>query len=258
MECITTEFQQGVYTITLNRPEVYNGFNMQMAKEVQEAIDHCSNDDNVRAVVITAKGKAFSSGQDLKEATAENAPSMRTILMEQYNPLILKICNCPKPIIAAINGVAAGAGANIALACDIVIATRSATFIQAFSKIGLVPDSGGTYFLPKLIGMQKAMALAMTGDSLTAQDAWTFGLVYKVYEDETFYEDVNAFAFKIAQMPTKALAYTKKLIHMSQNNTLQEQLQSELEYQEKCGEMDDYKEGVNAFIQKRKPVFHGK
>lgn len=258
MKSIITHTKDNVHYIYLNRPEVYNGFNMEMSKEIQQSLDDCCNDEQIRAIVITAKGKAFSSGQDLKEATSENAPSMKTILTEQYNPIILKIKNCPKPVIAAVQGVAAGAGANVALCCDIVLASRSASFIQAFSKIGLVPDSGGTYFLPRLVGFQKALALMMTGDKLSAEDAFASGMIYKLYEDSEFESEVEKFASSIAQMPTKALAYTKQLLYKSMETNLEQQLLNELEFQQRAGETLDFKEGVNAFIEKRKPLFHGK
>ncbi len=258
MSNLIIEIKNQVKFIWLNRPEVYNGFNMSMAKELQAEIEPCSKDDNIRAIVITAKGKAFSSGQDLKEATSENAPSMKTILEEQYNPLIRIIRNCNKPIIAAVQGVAAGAGANIALCCDIILAAKSASFIQAFSKIGLVPDSGGTYFLPRLIGMQKAMALMMTGDKLSAEEAAKLGMIYKAYDDDIFEHEVATFAFQIAQMPTTALAHTKQLLYLSMESNLEHQLLNELKYQQLCGETHDFKEGVNAFIEKRKPAFNGK
>ncbi|NOT37488.1 MAG: 2-(1,2-epoxy-1,2-dihydrophenyl)acetyl-CoA isomerase [Saprospiraceae bacterium] len=258
MTSIITELKNQVYYIWLNRPEVYNGFNMEMSKEVQKALDFCATSEEVRAIVISAKGKAFSSGQDLKEATAENAPSMETILTEQYNPILLKIKNCPKPVIAAVQGVAAGAGANIALACDIVLASKSACFIQAFSKIGLVPDSGGTYYLPRLVGLQNAMALMMTGDKINAEDALRMGMIYKMYDDESFDAEVEKFSTFISQMPTKALAYTKKLLYLSLETNLEKQLLNELEYQKLAGDTHDFKEGVNSFIEKRKPVFNGK
>ncbi|MEO6191037.1 MAG: enoyl-CoA hydratase-related protein [Saprospiraceae bacterium] len=258
MHNIITDQIEGVFNIILNRPEVYNGFNMAMAKEVQDALDYCSNNDSVRVVVLTSHGKAFSSGQDLKEANGPNAPSMRTILTEQYNPIILKIRHCPKPVIAGVNGVAAGAGANIALACDLVIASQSAKFIQAFSKIGLIPDSGGTYFLPRLIGLRNAMALMMTGDSISSMEAKEMGMIYKVVEDENFKSELNAFAKKVSEMPTKALTYTKFALYESLQNDLEQQLDCELKYQEMAGSTEDFKEGVNAFIEKRKALFNGK
>lgn len=258
MSSLIIELKNQVKFIWLNRPEVYNGFNMAMAKELQQEIETASADDHIRAIVLAAKGKAFSSGQDLKEATSENAPSMKTILEEQYNPLIRIIRNCKKPVIAAVQGVAAGAGANVALCCDIILAARSASFIQAFSKIGLVPDSGGTYFLPRLIGMQKAMALMMTGDKLSAEEAVQLGMIYKVYDDAVFEQEVGSFAHQLAQMPTTALAHTKQLLYLSMETNLEQQLLNELKYQQLCGETHDFKEGVNAFIEKRKPIFNGK
>lgn len=179
-------------------------------------------------------------------------------MKEHYNPIILKIRNLDKPVLAAVNGVAAGAGANIALACDVVVASESASFIQAFSKIGLVPDSGGSYFLPRLIGWNKASALIMTGDKCTASEAFQSGMIYKMFKDDEFKEEFHKLALKIAQMPTKALALTKKLLNQSFSNNLEEQLQAELKYQKEAGETADYTEGTQAFLEKRLPVFKGK
>ncbi|MCC6816466.1 MAG: enoyl-CoA hydratase/isomerase family protein [Saprospiraceae bacterium] len=257
MSNLITSQEGQVYYISLNRPEVFNSFDMRMSKELQDELDHCSQSDEIRAVVIRAIGKAFSSGQDLKEATAPDAPDMKTIITEQYNPIIRKITQCPKPIIAAVQGVAAGAGANIALCCDIVLAAQSASFIQAFSKIGLIPDSGGSYFLPRLIGVQRSIGLMMTGERVTAQDALQMGMIYKVFDDIDFTKQVELFAHTISQMPTRALSHIKELVYQSLDNNLEQQLLCELKYQQLCGNTQDYKEGVCAFIEKRKPVFKG-
>jgi 2-(1,2-epoxy-1,2-dihydrophenyl)acetyl-CoA isomerase len=208
-------------------------------------------------VVLTAKGKAFCAGQDLKEATDPNGPGLQKIVNEHYNPIIKKIRKLEKPIICAVNGVAAGAGASIALSCDIVIAKENASFVQAFSKIGLIPDSGSTYFLPRLIGMNKASALMMTGEAISAKEAERIGMIYKVFSEETFEEETIKLANKLANMPTKALALTKNLLNLSLTNSLEKQLDDEENHQVIAGNTNDYKEGVNSFLEKRKPNFKG-
>ncbi|NAS31538.1 2-(1,2-epoxy-1,2-dihydrophenyl)acetyl-CoA isomerase [Flavobacteriaceae bacterium R38] len=245
--------------VSLNRPEVFNSFNREMALSLQAQLDACEKNDEVRAIVLTGNGKAFCAGQDLKEVTnPDEHPGFRRILEEHYNPIIERIRNIEKPIIAAVNGVAAGAGANIALACDIVVASEMASFIQAFSKIGLVPDSGGTFFLPRLIGFQKASALAMLGDKVSAEEAERIGMIYKYFSAETFGEEVEKLAFKMAKMPTKAFALTKKALNESLINDLTKQLALESDLQIEASESHDYNEGVNAFVEKRKPNFIGK
>src|SRR5215213_11094024 len=188
MSTIVFEIKDAVAFITLNRPEKYNAFNREMALLLQQKLDECKRAE-VRCVMITGSGKAFSAGQDLEEVTDPNGPKITSILTEHYNPIIRRIRKLEKPVVAAVNGVAAGAGANIALCCDVAVAAKSASFIQAFSKIGLIPDSGGTYFLPRLIGWQKATALAMLGDKITADEAERIGMVYKVFSDATFKEE---------------------------------------------------------------------
>lgn len=257
MELIVTN-NNGVREIKLNRPEVFNSFNKAMALALQEELDLCASDDSVRAIVITGEGKAFCAGQDLAEATDPNGPELKSIVRDHYNPIIEKIRNLEKPVIAAVNGVAAGAGANIALACDITIAKKSASFIQAFSKIGLIPDSGGTFFLPRIIGTQKAMALMMTGDKVSAEEAEAMNMIYKAVSDEDFETEVAGFASKIAAMPTRGLGLTKKAVNQSFANNLTEQLAVEGVLQTEAGETYDFKEGVNAFMEKRKPEFKGK
>ena len=247
----------GVRKIVFNRPTVFNSFNKEMALALQQELDNVEKDSTVRAVVLTGAGKAFCAGQDLAEATDPNGPPLQSIVAKHYNPIIEKIRNIEKPIIAAVNGVAAGAGANIALACDIVFAKESASFIQAFSKIGLIPDSGGTFFLPRLIGAQKAMALMMTGDKVGAQEAEALNMIYKDLKDDVFEDEVEQFAAKVAKMPTKGLGLTKRAINQSFNNNLTEQLKVEEELQTQAGKSYDFKEGTSAFLEKRKPVFKG-
>lgn len=257
MEIIKT-ISNGVCEIKLNRPEVYNSFNRKMAFALQLALDECSANDEVRAIVITGEGKAFCAGQDLAEAMDPEGPELSAIVRDHYNPIIERIRNIEKPVIAAVNGVAAGAGANIALACDITIAKKSASFIQAFSKIGLIPDSGGTFFLPRIIGIQKALALMMTGDKISAEQADQMNMIYKAVDDVDFDDEILLFAQTIAAMPTRGLGLTKKAVNQSLGNTLTEQLALEEKLQTEAGSTEDFQEGVNAFLEKRKPVFKGK
>lgn len=227
-----------------------------MALELQAALDECKN-NTIRAVYITGAGKAFCAGQDLAEVVDPNGPGMQRILSEHYNPIVTRIRQLEKPVVAAVNGVAAGAGANIALCCDIVVATQSASFLQAFSKIGLIPDSGGTHTLPRLIGWQKASALMMLGDKVPAAEAERIGMIYKVLPDENFAEESLKIASTLSFMPTKGLAYTKQLLSMSFTTTFPEQLQDEDIYQQKASQTADFKEGVQAFLEKRMPLFRG-
>ena len=243
--------------LTFNRPDVFNSFNKELALAVQSALNDYANDPSVRAIMLTGNGKAFCAGQDLQEAIADNGLEIEQIVDEHYNPIIRQLRSIEKPIIAAVNGVAAGAGANIALACDVVVATVSASFIQAFSKIGLVPDSGGTFTLPRIIGFGKASALMMLGDKVSASEAEQMGMIYKVVSNETFMEEAEGVAQKLANMPTKGLAYTKHLLNQSFVSDLDQQLELEKEWQFKATGTFDYKEGVNAFIEKRKPEFKG-
>lgn len=258
MNSILLEIKNGVATITLNRPEVFNSFNREMALQLQDTLDACETNDAVRAIVLTGNGKAFCAGQDLKEVTSpELNPGFKKILEEHYNPIIQRIRALKKPIIGAINGVAAGAGANIALACDVVVAHEKVSFIQAFSLIGLVPDSGGTFFLPRLIGFQKALALAMLGDKVSAEEAEKMGMLYKLFPSESFEEEVEKLAMKLATMPTKALGMIKELFNNSMSNTLDAQLALESKFQIEAAQTQDYAEGVAAFVEKRKPEFKG-
>lgn len=254
---LLSEIKDSVLTITLNRPEVFNSFNQEMAFALQKELDAAAENKDVRAIVLTGSGKAFCAGQDLAEATDPNGPPLQSIVAEHYNPIILKIRNIEKPVIAAVNGVAAGAGANIALACDLVFAAESASFIQAFSKIGLIPDSGGTFMLPRLIGWQKATALMMTAEKVMAADAEKMGMIYQVVADADLMNHVSVFAKQLAQMPTKGLGLTKKALDASFTNTLEEQLKVEEQLQTQAGSTYDFKEGTTAFLEKRKPVFKG-
>ncbi len=257
MELINYTIDDGVATIQFNRPKVYNSFNRAMAMEVQTALDTAAADTEVRCICITGSGKAFSAGQDLQEIVADDGPELTVIIQEHFNPIIERIISIEKPIVAAINGVAAGAGANIALACDITIAKFSATFIQAFSKIGLIPDSGGTFYLPRIIGRSKASALMMLGEKVTAEEAERIGMIYKVVNDEMFEDEINKTCAKLAKMPTYGLALTKRALHKSFENDIHQQLKLEDELQSLAGHSEDYGEGVNAFLEKRKPVFKG-
>ena len=257
MPSILFEINNNIAFITLNRPEKFNAFNREMALLLQDKLDECAVSKEIRCVYITGAGKAFCAGQDLAELIGENAIGIDKILCEHYNPIVSRIRQLDKPVVAAVNGVAAGAGANIALCCDVVISTASASFIQAFSKIGLIPDSGGTYFLPRLIGWQKASALAMLGDKVSAAEAEKMGMIYKIFPDETFAEESEKIATTLAQLPTKALAFTKQALNNSLTASFDEQLKKEDELQRKAAATADYKEGVASFLEKRMPAFRG-
>ncbi len=250
--------QQGqVAHITLNRPQVYNSFNRAMALLLQQYLDQCKEDVTIRAIYLTGTGKAFCAGQDLQEVAGDDAPALNTILSEHYNPIITRLRTIEKPIVCAVNGVAAGAGANIALACDVVVAADSASFIQAFSKIGLIPDSGGTFMLPRLIGFQRASALMMLGDKVSASTAEAMGMIYKVLPVATFATESFEIAQTLSNMPTKGLGYTKRALNATWQHNLQQQLALEDELQTAAGSTADYREGVRAFLEKRPPVFKG-
>ena len=246
-----------VAVLTLNRPNVFNSFNRQMALLFQHYLDECDKNKNIRAIVIKGEGKAFCAGQDLQEAIEGKDLNIEKIVDEHYNPIIKKIRAIEKPIIAAVNGVAAGAGANLALACDIVIAAESASFIQAFSKIGLIPDSGGTFFLSRLIGLGKAGGLMMLGEKVSAHEAEKLGMIYKVISDDELTDKVMQIASTLGNMPTVGIGLTKRLLNLSFTNSLNEQLDAEKRIQAIAAGTYDYNEGVRAFLEKRKPEFKG-
>lgn len=261
----TVLFQKegNVVRITLNRPEIYNSFNREMILGLQACLDKASQDQEVRVVVLAGAGKAFCAGQDLGEFLEEGGqlPSdsdlaFDRIVDEHYTPLILKITGMNKPVVAAVNGVAAGAGANLALACDLVVAVEEASFIQAFSKIGLVPDSGGTYFLPRLVGRQRATALMLLGEKVGAAEAKQIGMIYDWYSAADFENKVKELAKRLSDLPTLALGYTKQLLQLSVNNTLEAQLKAEGVFQQRAGQSADFAEGVRAFLEKRRPEFN--
>lgn len=257
MDSILFSLEGAVARITLNRPAVFNSFNREMALALQKALKEARDNPSVRAIYLSGEGRAFCAGQDLQEVTGDNPPSFTTILEEHYNPIIKLLRRIEKPIVCAVNGVAAGAGANIALACDITVAKTSASFIQAFSKIGLIPDSGGTFFLPRLIGLQKAAALMMLGEKVSAADAEAMGMIYKVFPDEDFEKESWILAEKLSQMPTIGLGLTKRALNRSLESTLDQQLALEDHLQTLAGQTEDYAEGVKAFLEKRTPLFKG-
>lgn len=257
MPSILLDIKNNIAFLTLNRPAKFNSFNREMALELQQQLSEANADRSIRCVYITGAGKAFCAGQDLAEVVDPSGVGMDKILSEHFNPIVRLIRNLEKPVIAVVNGVAAGAGANIALCCDVVVASESASFIQAFSKIGLVPDSSGTFFFPRLIGFQKASALMMLGDKVSATNAEKYGMVYKVFSDNTLQEEAIKIATTLASMPTKGLWYTKQVLNSSLSNNLEQQLQTEDELQQKAAATYDFEEGVKSFLGKRKPNFKG-
>lgn len=260
MSDILFEVADGVATITLNRPDVLNSFTRSMARELCAALDRVKNDDSLRAVVITGAGRGFCAGQDLAEAMPRDGamPDLGDFVRDGYNPMVMAIRTLEKPVICAVNGVAAGAGANLAYACDIVFAAASATFIQSFAKIGVIPDSGGTFILPRIVGLHRAAVMTMLAEKMTAEQAREWGLVYMVTEPDALFDTAFGTAKQLATQPTRALGLIKRGFNKSLGIDLAEQLKFEEELQREAGRSYDYQEGVNAFLEKRKPVFKGK
>jgi 2-(1,2-epoxy-1,2-dihydrophenyl)acetyl-CoA isomerase len=254
---VNFSIEAGVATITFDRPDVFNSMNHAMRQQIIAHLDACATDSAIRCVVLTGNGRAFCAGEDLQEVVDPNGPSLTEIISTGYNPMAQKIRSMPKPVIAAVNGIAAGAGANIALACDLTIATQSAAFTQAFSKIGLIPDSGGTWTLPRLVGLQRATALMFLSDKVSADEAANIGMIWKSVPDADFSAEVERVATTLSKMPTRALALTKQALAASFSNTFEQQLEVEDQLQTSAGSTDDYQEGVAAFLEKRKPVFKG-
>jgi 2-(1,2-epoxy-1,2-dihydrophenyl)acetyl-CoA isomerase len=259
-EHILTAVEQGVATITLNRPDVLNSFNRVMAGEVRSALAAASGDSEARAVLLTGAGRAFCAGQDLAEAMPKDgpAPDLGDIVARSYNPIVRTIRQLDKPVICAVNGVAAGAGANLAFACDFVLAASDASFVQSFSKIGLVPDTGGTFFIPRLVGMARATALMMLGDKISAQDAVAMGLIYRTVDSAKLVDEATTLARGLAARPTRGLGLIKRALNASATNGLDEQLALEAQLQADAGSTADYQEGVKAFLEKRTPAFIGR
>ncbi len=255
-ETLTYEAKDGVALITLNRPDVMNALTTQMRAEIQVAVTHAGK--SARVVVLTGAGRAFCSGQDLGDRANAADLNLERTLRDEYTPMLNAIIHCPVPTIAAVNGAAAGAGANLALACDVVIASEKAYFLQAFTRIGLIPDAGGTYVLPRAMGMAKAMGAALFADKITARQADDWGMIWEAVTDDAFDAHWRARAAHLAQGPTKAFGAVKRVIRASWDNDLDTQLALEASEQGECGESRDFREGVLAFVEKRKPKFEGR
>jgi 2-(1,2-epoxy-1,2-dihydrophenyl)acetyl-CoA isomerase len=257
---IEYEVDSGVAVLTLNRPDALNSFTVEMHGEVLEVLQSAAGDRSVRAVLITGKGRGFCAGQDLNDravSPGESMPDLGESVENYYNPLIRRITTMEKPVICAVNGVAAGAGANIALACDIVIAARSANFIESFAKLGLIPDSGGTWHLPRLVGMARAKGLAMLGPKVSAEQAEAWGMIWQVVDDDALMDAALGLAKQMATQPTRGFAFTKQAFAASAANSLDQQLDLERDLMRAAGRTHDYQEGVKAFLEKRQPEYKG-
>lgn len=257
---ILFSIEGGVAQLSLNRPDQLNSFNSRMQDEVLDALAKLRRDNGLRVLLLTAEGRGFCAGQDLAEravAPDAEAPDLGASIERFYNPLVRTLTELPVPVICAVNGVAAGAGANIPLACDLVLAGRSASFIQAFCKIGLIPDSGGTWMLPRLVGMARAKALTLLGERLSAQEAQDMGLIYKIVDDQALRDEAMTLARHLATQPTHGLGLIKRALHASLDNDFQAQLSLERDLQRLAGRSEDYREGVSAFMAKRTPTFRG-
>ncbi|CAN5245043.1 2-(1,2-epoxy-1,2-dihydrophenyl)acetyl-CoA isomerase PaaG [soil metagenome] len=258
---IKHELQDGLVTITLNRPQRLNAFNTEMHAELRDALDDADHDDAVRCMLLTGSGRGFCAGQDLSDRAVqpgEAAPDLGESIEQNYNPLIRRLTKLEMPVLCAVNGVAAGAGANLAFACDIVLAARSAKFIQAFCKIGLIPDTGGTWHLPRLAGHARAMGMALLGEAVDAETAERWGLIWKCLDDDSLLNEATRLGRHLATQPTAGLALIKRAMRASWSNELQAQLELEKELQRRAGRSEDYREGVQAFLEKRAPRFTGR
>ena len=258
---IEFSIENGLAKLVWNRPDKLNSFNTEMHGEVKDALKQVKKSGEARCLLITGNGRGFCAGQDLSDravSSSDEAPDLSQSIEKNYNPLIRTLTTLEMPVICAVNGVAAGAGANIAFACDIVLAAKSASFIQSFNRLGLVPDSGGTWILPRLVGHARAMALCLLGDKISAEQAQQWGMIWKVLEDDELQSEAEKLGYQLAKAPTRGLALVKRAVHAAASNTLDEQLDLERDLQGVAGRTEDYREGVNAFMEKREPNYKGK